>query len=116
LSRPIYHLANLDDYAHFRHTGTYSAPSLNSEGFIHCCSGEQLPGVIQRYYIDASQLVLLHIDANRLTAELVYENTVGGTETFPHVYGKIIKSAVMDVVTLDASAIARIAASDQYQS
>jgi len=115
LSKLIYHLASLDDSDKLKQTGTYSAPSLATEGFIHCCTGNQLPGVIQRYYIDAANLVLLHIDAEQLTEELVYENTAGGTEAFPHVYGEINATAVVDTVNIDRSGIAHIAASEEYR-
>jgi len=89
LNNPIYHLASPDDSEKLEQTGSYSAPSLDTEGFIHCCTGDQLPGVIQRYYTDATKLVLFHINTKLLTAELVYENTVGGMEAFPHIYGEI---------------------------
>jgi len=115
LNKLIFHLANPVDSDKLKQTGTYSAPSLATEGFIHCCTGNQLPGVIQRYYIDATRLVLLHIDAERLTAELVYENTVGGTEAFPHVYGEINASAVVGNVNIDQSDIVQLAASEKYQ-
>jgi len=110
----IYHLADAADVEKLAKTGRYSAPSLDSEGFIHCCSSTQLPGVIQRYYIDAEQLVLLYINPNLLDKELVLENTVGGTELFPHIYGDIIHDAIEKHVALDVEDIAQIAASDEY--
>jgi len=115
LSKPIYHLANPGDFERLQQQGSFSAESLLTEGFIHCCTSTQLPGVIQRYYIDASSLVLLHINAERLNVELVYENTVGGTELFPHVYGAINAEAIIHSVAIDQTRIAQIAASDEYQ-
>lgn len=115
MNQPIYHLASPADIDKLKQTGRYSAPSLNTEGFIHCCTNSQLPGVIQRYYIDATELVLLHIDTTQLSETLTYENTVGGTELFPHIYGVINVEAVVKFETLDNSAIARIAASNQYE-
>ncbi len=115
LNKSIYHLASPEDSDKLEQTGTYSAPSLSTEGFIHCCTGNQLPGVIQRYYIDATELILLHINPELLSAELVYENTVGGTEAFPHVYGEINKNAVIHRVIVDQADLARIAASEDYR-
>ncbi|MBX2840096.1 MAG: DUF952 domain-containing protein [Gammaproteobacteria bacterium] len=111
----MYHLANPTDASKLRTGDNYRAPSLDSEGFIHCCTGTQLPGVIQRYYIDAVNLVLLHINADLLTHQPVYENTVGGTELFPHVYGEINATAVQNAITVDQSMLARVAASEHYQ-
>lgn len=115
MKKPIYHLASPDDNEQLERTGTYRAPTLETEGFIHCCAADQLPGVIQRYYIEATKLVLLHINAELLTAELVYENTSGGTEVFPHIYGQINAAAVVDTIVLEQSDITRIAASEAYQ-
>jgi len=115
LNKTIYHLASLDDSEKLLETGTYSAPSLDTEGFIHCCTSDQLPGVIQRYYIDAPRLVLLHINTEMLVEDLVFENTVGGTEAFPHIYGKINATAVFRTEVVDHQQLARIAASEGYQ-
>ena len=42
-------------------------------------------------------LILLRIDPARLTAEVRYENLEGGTQLFPHVYGPIPVTAVVNV-------------------
>ena len=42
--------------------------------------------------------MLLHIDPGRLDAEVRYENLEGGQQQFPHVYGPIPISAIVDVV------------------
>jgi len=57
----------------------------------------QLKGVIERYYSGATGLLLLHIDSDLLRSELVFENTVGGEELFPHVYGEINMDAVVQI-------------------
>jgi len=115
LNPPIYHLAHPDDADKLKQTGSCRAPSLDTEGFIHCCSSTQLPGVIQRYYLGVEKLVLLQIDPDQLTQEVVYENTSGGTELFPHVYAEINASAVLSTTIVDQPSLARIAASEQYQ-
>lgn len=115
MNKPIYHLASLEDSDKLQKTGSYHTASLETEGFIHCCTGDQLPGVIQRYYTDATKLVLLHINAELLCGTLVYENTVGGTETFPHVYGEINANAVFKTMIVDRSGLARIASSEGFQ-
>lgn len=80
--------------------GQYSCASLSQEGFIHCCNRPQLAGVLERYYQGLTGLVLLEIEPQLLTAKLVYENTVGGEELFPHIYGEINMSAVLSVEEL----------------
>lgn len=78
----------------------YRCTSLQQEGFIHCCKRGQLAGVLERYYQGVNGLVLLEIDPQLLNAKLVYENTVGGEELFPHIYGEINMSAVLTVEEL----------------
>jgi uncharacterized protein (DUF952 family) len=52
--------------------------------------------VAQRFYADVSELVLLTIDPDRLTAPVVDEPPADGIdELFPHVYGPIPVDAVV---------------------
>jgi uncharacterized protein (DUF952 family) len=52
--------------------------------------------VVERYYADATDLILLHVDEQALTSPLVYEQLPGAPDTFPHVYGPINLDAVVD--------------------
>jgi len=113
---PIFHLASVADAQLLKEHTNYHTASLDTEGFIHCCTEEQLPGVIQRYYSDAVELVILHIDTERLEASLVFENTVGGTELFPHIYGEINPQAVLSKDALDREDIVQIATSGDYNA
>jgi uncharacterized protein (DUF952 family) len=90
----IYHLAESADWA-ARTDSVYRAPSLLTEQFIHCATREQLPGVADRYYAGRTDLILLAIDPSRLTSPLVYENSTGGDELFPHLYGPIPLVAIV---------------------
>ncbi|WUH99442.1 DUF952 domain-containing protein [Spirillospora sp. NBC_00431] len=75
--------------------------TLDEEGFVHCSSDlSQVNGVLDRFYgaVPRSDLVLLVIDATRLDAPVRYEPV--GDEHFPHVYGPIPVSAVIDVRSL----------------
>lgn len=110
----IYHLAQPEDVRNLVDSEAYRAPSLATEGFIHCASATQLPGVIQRYYANAHRLALLSIDADQLGEALVMENTVGGEELFPHVYEAIAASAIIDVRELQAAELQSIANSGEY--
>jgi len=94
----IFHIASTTDVAAMRNNGEYRCESLNTEGFIHCCDRNQLAGVVSRYYQDVDDVVLLLLDADKITAALIRENTVGGSELFPHVYGPINGEAVIDTV------------------
>ena len=79
-----------------RHTGSTRGIDLAEEGYIHCSTADQWPGVIERYYAGATDLILLHVDEQSLTSPLVYEQLPGAPGTFPHVYGPINLDAVVD--------------------
>jgi uncharacterized protein (DUF952 family) len=75
--------------------------TLDEEGFVHCSSDmDQVDGVLGRFYaaVPRSDLVLLVIDVARLDAPVRQEPA--GDEVFPHVYGPIPVSAVIEVRSL----------------
>ena len=83
--------------------GTYAADSLATEGFIHCSTPAQALWVANQRFRGRTDLVLLHIDPSQLDAKVVYENLEGGEQLFPHVYGPIPISAVIEVTPFLAS-------------
>lgn len=87
----IFHVALQPDLIAANESGEYVADSLKTEGFIHCCLPDQLPGVLERYFVGVQGYTVVSIDVEKLPESLkpVYENTVGGTELFPHIYGAL---------------------------
>jgi uncharacterized protein (DUF952 family) len=80
----------------------YKGDTLATEGFIHCCTPEQLAGVYDRYYKRQAGLIVLRIDMARLTSPLKWESPPGSVEKFPHIYGPLNLDAVVEVVLLEA--------------
>lgn len=76
----------------------YIAPSLHSEGFIHCSTRDQVVGVANALFAGLDDLVLLTIDPERLTAPVVYEDCYATGQSFPHLYGPLPAAAVTAVV------------------
>jgi uncharacterized protein (DUF952 family) len=70
-------------------------PSLETDGFIHCCEDEQVDGVLERYYAGKKDLVKLVVDSKKLIPVLKYELAPSVNEHFPHVYGPINLEAVL---------------------
>jgi uncharacterized protein (DUF952 family) len=93
LTQPIYHLAAPRDWA--ASTDEYRAPSLESEGFIHCSTADQLPGVALRHFRDHNDLILLAVDPEPLGDALLYESADDSGESYPHVHGAIPTPAVL---------------------
>jgi uncharacterized protein (DUF952 family) len=80
--------------------GPYRAPSLETEGFIHCSNREQVARSANKFYPNESEMLLLAIDADRLTSELRDEEGRPG-ELFPHIYGPINREAIVEVIRLE---------------
>lgn len=96
----IYHITSEQAWHEAKAKGFYEAASLAKEGFIHNSSKLQLPGVQQRYYKDATGMIVLHIDEAKLTSPLKYELAPSINEIFPHVYGPINIDAVVNTEPL----------------
>ena len=92
----IYHIVTPEIWEKFKDEHEYEAASLRDEGFIHCSYRNQLDAVLQRYYKDAGKVLILSINPHLLTSELVAEPSTN-REIYPHIYGKINKSAIVDV-------------------
>ncbi len=93
----IYHVTTKTAWNDALQRGFYEAPSLHTEGFIHNSTKEQVPGVLNRYYKGKTDLVLLHIEENKLISPLKYELAPSVNEMFPHVFGPINLDAVVGV-------------------
>ena len=92
----VYHIVTPEVWEKFKDKDFYYATSLKTEGFIHCSFAEQLNGVLQRYYRDEEKVLILTLDAEKLTSELIDEPSTNN-EIYPHIYGKINKSAVVNI-------------------
>ena len=99
MTRLIFHISTAPEWKAAEAAGEYRAPSLDTEGFIHCSLPTQVCHVADWYYRDIDDLVLLCVDPAELTSELRWEpstDTFAGD--FPHVYGPITAAAVVRVV------------------
>jgi len=95
----IYHITTADWWAQPKNQTLYKSPTFAEEGFIHCSTADQVAPVLQRYYAGQRNLLLLHIQPDKLTAELKYEPSTHD-ELYPHVYGPINREAIVQVERL----------------
>jgi uncharacterized protein (DUF952 family) len=100
----IYHITTQTAWEAALETGSYTADSFKTEGFIHASSGAQYIQTANRYYRGVRGLVLLVIDTRRVAADIRYENLVGGAELFPHIYGPLNLEAVLRVEAFEPNA------------
>jgi uncharacterized protein (DUF952 family) len=97
----IYHVIQKLKWDVALQQGFYEADSLASEGFIHLSTKEQVAGVLQRYYQGQNDLLLLHVEETKLTADLKYELAPSVKELFPHLFGRLNMEAVVSITAIE---------------
>jgi uncharacterized protein (DUF952 family) len=76
----------------------FRAASLATEGFIHCSNADQVAWAANTFYANEPDLLVLHIDASRLTSPL--KDEPGAGQLFPHIHGPLNRDAVIRVEAL----------------
>lgn len=99
----ILHITTEKDWAEAQKTGQYSHETLKTEGFIHCSKPEQILWVANRFYSGRQDLILLFIQVEKVTHEIKWENSEGGAELFPHIYGTLNVNAVLETKAFRAN-------------
>jgi uncharacterized protein (DUF952 family) len=96
----IYHVTTSQEWKEAQQKGYYVAPSLETEGFIHCSEGNQVKGVLERYYSGKKDLLKLVIDTEKLQSPLKYELAPSVNEKFPHIYGTINLDSIIKIIEI----------------
>lgn len=90
----IVHIISRPDWDEAVRQGVVAPPSLETEGFVHCSTVEQVCDTATRYYAGSDvELLLLALDVALLDSEVRWEESHPG-EWFPHVYGPVPVRAV----------------------
>ncbi|MHB8507309.1 MAG: DUF952 domain-containing protein [Candidatus Dormibacteria bacterium] len=101
----IFHVARRAKWEAAQATGEYRQSTLDSTleeiGYIHCSFEHQLAAVAAKHYRGQRDLVLLEIDPWLVGADIRDENTSGGEELYPHIYGALEITAVVRASDLD---------------
>ena len=71
--------------------------TLADEGFIHASYENQVERVVNAFYADLDELVLLELDRESLDVDVVDESPTGdpADEHFPHIYGPVPTAVVV---------------------
>lgn len=100
----ILHIATSQAWEQAQTNGSYRPEMFSLEGFIHCSTTKQVVQVANRHFRGQTGLLLLKIEADRVTAEIRYENLEGGEQLFPHIYGELNLDAVVTVSDFEPQA------------
>jgi uncharacterized protein (DUF952 family) len=93
----LFHITSAGEARDALRLGVYAPAAFEVEGFIHCSYPRQVIDVANRIFSGRSDLVLLEIDPAKLTCPVIDENLDGGTQLFPHIYGRLPASAVVEI-------------------
>jgi len=93
----IFHITTSEEAGTAERLGFYEPGGFAAEGFIHCSYRHQICSVANRLFVGRANLVLLEVDRGHLPCDVVDENLEGGTELFPHIYGRLPMAAVVRV-------------------
>ncbi len=66
----IYHIALSQYWQDTIASGVYIPPGFAADGFIHCCTAEQIAEVVNRYFRGETDLLVLCIDPQAVAAEM----------------------------------------------
>src|ERR1700704_824777 len=96
----IYHIATTADWDRACRDGGYT-PSTRGrppaeEGFIHASTASQVALVANAFYQGEPDLLLLVIDTALVGPEIRYEPVPGQADPYPHIYGPLNASAVVE--------------------
>jgi len=83
------------------------APIDQKDGYIHFSTAEQLAETLRLHFAGATDLVVFSVSAPALGDALRWEASRGGA-LFPHLYGELPMSAVLEKARVDVPADGKV--------
>lgn len=96
----ILHITRREQWKKAKLEGVYKGDTLDSQGFIHCSTFQQIIKVANALFHAQKGLVLLCVATDKVRSEIRYES-VGSEEVYPHIYGPLNVDAIVKVVDLE---------------
>lgn len=104
MTRVAHHLVPRDVWDAADPDAPWAPPSLATEGFVHLSFPDQVDATVTRHFPPDADLVVLTVDLDRLTCDVLVEDTTGRGEPFPHAYGPLDRDAILEAVPYDRRA------------
>jgi uncharacterized protein (DUF952 family) len=92
----ILHITKREQWEKAMLKGVYRGDTLDSQGFIHCSTSQQIVKVANHLFRAQRGLVLLWIATNKVQSQIRYEGA-GDGELYPYIYGPLNIDAVVKV-------------------
>ena len=96
----ILHITHRKQWEEAKQIQAYRGDTLETEGFIHCSTQQQLIKVANKFFFGQKELIILCIDSDRVQSEVKYEEADG--DSFPHIYGPLNVDAVFKVIEFES--------------
>ncbi len=93
----IFHFINKSDLACTLGDDALRVPSLETQGFIHCSTLEQVVAVANTIAPYDEEMLLIEIAEEAVVPEVRYENLEGGERLYPHIYGPLNRNAIVAI-------------------
>jgi len=77
--------------------GEHAPPELARDGFLHCCTEDQLDFVLSRHFAGRTELLVIGFEQNDVGAEVSWVRSEADQAPFPHLFGPISCSGVREV-------------------
>jgi|LakMenEpi03Aug12_release.lakeMendotaPanAssembly.Ray.scaffolds.fasta_scaffold167416_2 uncharacterized protein (DUF952 family) len=94
----LFHVVKASNWEKYKQSGIYFSETFDTEKFIHLSEASQVKGVLERYYKNQDDLLILCINKEKLSAKLIYENATND-EYFPHLYDGLNINAIYKIIT-----------------
>jgi len=103
----IYKILSTADWARAQEAGVFIGAGIDLfDGYIHFSTADTVVETVALHFAGRGDLVLVEVDAEKLTGDLVYEPSRGG-KLFPHLYGPMELDAVVQARPLPLGADGR---------
>lgn len=100
----LFRICRQDEWEAVRAGAAYRGSDMDRrDGFIHLSSGPQVLETLQTHFRGVSDLVVLRIDPSSFGPSLRWEPSRGGG-LFPHLYGALPLSAVLEIIPVPEDA------------
>lgn len=94
----ILHCTKKSRWEKIRHKNTWGEDLIETDGCIHCSSVEYFWRVAPNFKYVTDDMVLLCIDEDKLISEVRYEDGDNCGRCYPHIYGVINNSAIINTL------------------
>lgn len=92
----IYHIAQPQEWTSDAIEAGYLPSTYKDDGFIHCCTSDQIEGVLSRYYTQAPALALVKLNYLLIAEHIKWEPSPNGM-FFPHLFASITTDMILSV-------------------